>query len=139
MEGVRTTLPSFEIQAEWEQDKPALLEMITALSETRDIMRKVCTALLCDADSIKSLHTVCAQLCCVVPMVGSHCSVWHGANYMQEVKRKGEALSAAAAGGQALGAGISTGFNVIQVPNAAALENQPACLRLPSLVLHACN
>ncbi len=33
----------------------------------------------------------------------------------REVKRKTEALAGGAAGGQSLGSGVTTGFNIIQV------------------------
>lgn len=56
----------------WEEDRPGLKELINALSETRDLMRR-------------------------------------------EIKARTEALASGGAAAQAVGAGVTTGFNVIQV------------------------
>ena len=56
----------------WEEDRPGLKELIGALSETRDLMRR-------------------------------------------EIKARTEALASGGAAAQAVGAGVTTGFNVIQV------------------------
>jgi hypothetical protein len=66
------TLPTRHLVLRWEEDRPGLKELIGALSETRDLMRR-------------------------------------------EIKARTEALASGGASAQAVGAGVTTGFNVIQV------------------------
>jgi hypothetical protein len=66
------TPPTLHHARRWEDDRPGLKELIGALSETRDLMRR-------------------------------------------EIKARTDALASGGAAAQAVGAGVTTGFNVIQV------------------------